>query len=162
MGAAILAIPTIPANARMGHIIPGFTNNLLSLGKLWDADCTAYIDKDKLEVRDKHGNKIVQGDRKHTGARLWRVDIAPATHTPTPVDKCFTPVKKNLPVKEKTVSTHEPGEKPLQTRKKLYRCTKKRYNNLLHLHTNISWCTKNCNWGHKNKIPTMCHHTKTE
>jgi hypothetical protein len=58
-GAAMLAIPGIPTrHARSGHIIPGFTNNLLSLGKLCDADCTAYIDKNKLEVHNKDGHKI--------------------------------------------------------------------------------------------------------
>ncbi len=56
--------------------IPGFTNNLLSLGKLCDADCTAYIDKNKLEVHNKDSHKILHGTREHTGPRLWRVDIA--------------------------------------------------------------------------------------
>ena len=82
-GAAALAIPAIPAHARTGHIIPGFTNNLLSLGKLCDADCTAYIDKTKLEVRNKQGLKILHGEREPQGARLWRVNIAPPSPTPT-------------------------------------------------------------------------------
>ena len=64
-GAAVLAIPTIPTLlARSGHIMPGFTNNLLSLGKLCDADCTATIDKHQLEVHDKYGQKVLHGDRE--------------------------------------------------------------------------------------------------
>jgi|APFre7841882793_1041355.scaffolds.fasta_scaffold00653_2 hypothetical protein len=39
--------------ARMGHIIPGFMNNLLSLGKLCDAGCTAGLDKNTLTVSDE-------------------------------------------------------------------------------------------------------------
>ena len=71
MGAAALAIPGIPSrHARTGHIIPGFTNNLISLGKLCDADCTAYIDKNKLEVHNKDGHKILHGTREPTGPRL--------------------------------------------------------------------------------------------
>jgi hypothetical protein len=74
---AQLAISAIPTEAaRTGHIIPGLTNNLLSLGKLCDAGCTAQLDKRMLRVHDKHGNLILTGHRELTGARLWRVDIA--------------------------------------------------------------------------------------
>ena len=65
--------------ARQGHIIPGFTNNLLSLGKLCDADCTAHLDKHSLLVNDKFGKPVLQGKHEAAGARLWRVDIAPPT-----------------------------------------------------------------------------------
>jgi hypothetical protein len=41
----------------MGHIIPGFTNNLLSIGELCEEDCTAYLDKNILEVCNRHGKK---------------------------------------------------------------------------------------------------------
>jgi hypothetical protein len=79
LASALLAIRGLPTQqARTVHIIPGFTNNLLSLGKLCDADCTAYIDKNHLNVYNSHGQKILHGDREQTGARLWRVNIAPA------------------------------------------------------------------------------------
>ena len=81
---AVLTIPSIPTlAARTGHIIPGFTNNLISLGKLCDADCTAYLDKTSLHVTDKNGNKVFHGTREPTGARLWRVNITPPTIAPT-------------------------------------------------------------------------------
>ncbi len=74
---AQLAIPAIPSEAaQTGNIIPGLTNNLLSLGKLCDASCTVQLDKHMLRVHDKHGNIILTGHCKLTGARLWRIDIA--------------------------------------------------------------------------------------
>ena len=84
---AQLGIPSIPMqHAQTGHIMPGFTHNLLSLGKLCDADCTAYLDKHHLLVRDKDGNAILHGVREPSGARLWRVDISPTTTTPAAND----------------------------------------------------------------------------
>ena len=44
--------------------MPGFTHNLLSLGKLCDANCTTYLDKHQLIIRDKNGNAILQGIRE--------------------------------------------------------------------------------------------------
>ena len=82
--AAQLAITGIPTQARAVHVMPTFTNNLLSLGKLCDADCTAYLDKHHLAVHNKHGDKILHGDRERDGARLWRVNIAPADTTTAP------------------------------------------------------------------------------
>ncbi len=40
-----LALPTLPTmEARTGHIVRGFTINLISLGKLCDVGCTAFMD----------------------------------------------------------------------------------------------------------------------
>jgi hypothetical protein len=99
-GAAVLAIPGIPLlRACTGHIIPGFTTNLLSLGKLCEADCTAYIDKHKLEVNNKEGHKILHGAQEPTGRRLWRVDIAgpPAQHEPAPPTPVPSPTTTPAP-----------------------------------------------------------------
>ena len=75
---AVLAIPAIPTlAARTGHIIPGLTNNLLSLGKLCDADCSVYLDKHELIVHNKMGKQILKGIREQTGAQLWCVNITP-------------------------------------------------------------------------------------
>jgi|APFre7841882793_1041355.scaffolds.fasta_scaffold02758_3 hypothetical protein len=81
----ILAIPTIPTlHARTGHIIPGFTNNLLRLGKLCDADCTAHLNKHNLVVQDHLGKTILHGKQEPTGACLWRVNIASPLPNPAP------------------------------------------------------------------------------
>ena len=70
------ALPThIPTAACTGHIIPGFTNNLISLGKLCDNGCTASLDKQNLWVRDDSGRIILHGKRESSGARLWPVNI---------------------------------------------------------------------------------------
>ena len=100
-GAAVLAIPTLPSlRARTGHIIPGFTTNLISLGKLCDEDCTATIDKHHLMVRDKQGDTIMEGTRDTAGARLWRVNIAPPPTkepTPTPTTPPITTLRLGVP-----------------------------------------------------------------
>ena len=51
MGTAQLNISTIPTTlAQTGHIMPGFKNNLISISKLCDANCTAYFDKNHIIV----------------------------------------------------------------------------------------------------------------
>ena len=77
----------LPPEACTGHIIPGFTNNLISLGKLCDNGCTAVIDKHTLLVNDPTGHPILHGCREPAGARLWRINITPRpppTSLPTP------------------------------------------------------------------------------
>jgi hypothetical protein len=60
-GAVVLLLPHIPTlQARTRHIIPGFTNSL-----------TMYMDKHVLKIHDKHGHKIMCGDREQPGAHLW-------------------------------------------------------------------------------------------
>jgi hypothetical protein len=124
---ALLAIRGLPTQqARTVHIIPGFTNNLLSLGKLCDADCTAYIDKNKLEVHNSHGQKILHGDREQTGARLWRVNIAPSpTNAPAIIEPDDAPaviesasnssMNGNTPSTSLFRNTHSLQRRPAQT-----------------------------------------------
>ena len=103
---AQLAIPGIPTvAARTGHIIPGFTNNLISLGKLCDADCTAVLDKHTLRVHDKNGQCVLKGQRETEGPRLWRVNIAPPESSPStkPATKPTTP--QLIPDPNKTATT---------------------------------------------------------
>ena len=77
-----LAIPAIPTlHAHTGHIMLGFSNNLISLEKLCNAGCMATVDKNQLLVHDPHGNTILQGIREPSGAHLWRATI---TAPPTP------------------------------------------------------------------------------
>ena len=68
---------SLPPEACTGHIIPGFTNNLVSLGKLCDNGCTAIIDKHTVTVKDHAGQPILHGRREPARARLWQVNIAP-------------------------------------------------------------------------------------
>ena len=125
---AVLAIPAIPTlAARTGHIIPGFTNNLLSLGKLCDADCSAYLDKRQMVIHDNTGKEILKGIREPTGARLWRVNITPPQTNlqpplPAQVPHHKQPHKNPNPTTDKPqqqVPHHtQPHKKPNPTTKK--------------------------------------------
>jgi hypothetical protein len=50
---------TAAARSCTGYLIPGYTNNLLSIGTLWGNDCTAALDKHQLIVQVKEGNTIL-------------------------------------------------------------------------------------------------------
>jgi hypothetical protein len=63
--------------------MPTFTNNLLSLGKLCDADCHVLLNKHALHVYNNAGTLVLRGDREPTGARLWRVNLQ-QTNPPQP------------------------------------------------------------------------------
>ncbi len=91
-------MPTIPTQqACTGHIIPGFTNNLLSLGKLYNANCTAYHHKHHLLVKDKNCNTIFQGTCKQSGACLWHASISPTTQAPPLSSPHRLPQHQRLP-----------------------------------------------------------------
>jgi hypothetical protein len=60
-GALLSLPPTLSNAARTGYIIEGFTNNLISLGKLCDDNCIIVLDKRTLIVRDHTGRTIFTG-----------------------------------------------------------------------------------------------------
>ena len=75
---AQLALDTLPSSqASTGHIVPGFTHSLLSIGKLCDAGCTATFTQQSLTVTNAHGLPILLGSRAPHGPRLWTIDISP-------------------------------------------------------------------------------------
>ena len=76
---AHLTLPCLPTAARLGHVMPGFTNNLISIGKLCDADCSAYFNKTAVTIFNCDGLPILHGYRETTGARLWRFNITATT-----------------------------------------------------------------------------------
>ena len=76
---ALLPLPDLPSTARHGHIMPGFTNNLVSIGKLCDADCSAYFNKTTVTIYNAEHTPILTGYRETTGARLWRFNLTPTT-----------------------------------------------------------------------------------
>ena len=55
-----------------------FTNNLFSIGRVCDANCTVVFTKTEVHVLDSNGNIILRGFREPTGARMWRFNICPA------------------------------------------------------------------------------------
>ena len=78
---ALLPLPGLPPAARQGHVMPGFTNNLVSIGKLCDADCSAYFNKTTVTIFNADNTPILTGYRETAGARLWRFTL---TGTPPP------------------------------------------------------------------------------
>ena len=73
-------LPAVPAAACRGHVVPGFTNNLLSLARLCDADCTATITKHAITVYSPDGSPILTAPRDTTGPRLWRAALPHLAH----------------------------------------------------------------------------------
>ncbi len=58
MGTATLNLLTIPPVTRQGHIVPGLTHNLISIGTLCDAGCTALFMANTLTVTNPAGTII--------------------------------------------------------------------------------------------------------
>eukprot|EP00804_Cyclotella_cryptica_P011138 CCRYP_020836-RA/>CCRYP_020836-RA protein AED:0.37 eAED:0.69 QI:0/0/0/1/0.5/0.33/3/0/452 len=60
-GTATLNLPTIPPVTQHGHIVPGLTHNLISIGTLCDAGCTALFTANALTVTGAAGTTILSG-----------------------------------------------------------------------------------------------------
>jgi len=73
-----------------------FTNNLFSIGRVCDANCTVVFTKTEVHVLDSNGNLILRGFREPTGARMWRFNICPA-FTPTAAYTASTTVPSLSP-----------------------------------------------------------------
>ena len=58
-----LNLPTIPPVTQQGHIVPGLTHNLVSIGTLCDAGCTALFTANTLTVTDSAGTTILSSTR---------------------------------------------------------------------------------------------------
>ena len=67
------AIPM--AAATCGHIMPGFTSSLVSLGHLCNANCNAFLNKQAITVYDDTDSPILHGKCDIAGAPLWRFDL---------------------------------------------------------------------------------------
>ena len=72
--------------------MPNFTNNLIGIGKICDAQCMVTLTATEVIVRDKTGNIIWQGFRETSGAWMWRFNIRPhSAATTTPYAATVTP-----------------------------------------------------------------------
>ena len=71
IAAAHLNMPTLPSDAaRLGHIMPGFTNNLVSIGQLCNEGCTATFTKLAVEISNAQGHPTLLGTGEPHGAKL--------------------------------------------------------------------------------------------
>ena len=54
-----------------GYIIPSFTNTLVGVGPICNADCTVLFTKQDVTVFSPGGNPILTGWREKELSRLW-------------------------------------------------------------------------------------------
>ena len=55
--------------------MPAFTNTLIGVGPIFDADCTVVFKKKDVTVISPKGEPILQGWREENLPRLWRVAL---------------------------------------------------------------------------------------
>ena len=75
---AMLPIPKLSAELpTMGYIMPTFTNTLIGIGPICDANCTVVFKKQDVTVISPEVNPILQGWREKKLPRLWRFALKP-------------------------------------------------------------------------------------
>ena len=60
-----------------GYIIPSFTNTIVGVGPIWDADCTVLFAKHDVTVFSPGGKPILTGWREKGIPKLWRFSLIP-------------------------------------------------------------------------------------
>ena len=75
---ATLPIPQVKEDfPKKGYIMPTFTNTLIVVGPICDADCTVMFKKEDVTVLSPKGEPIIQGWREDKLPRLWRFALSP-------------------------------------------------------------------------------------
>eukprot|EP00804_Cyclotella_cryptica_P019117 CCRYP_019440-RA/>CCRYP_019440-RA protein AED:0.47 eAED:0.43 QI:0/-1/0/1/-1/1/1/0/219 len=74
-GTATLNLPTMPLVTQQGHIVPGLTHNLISIGTPCNAGCTALFMANTLTVTDPAGTTILSGARNTNAPHLWNINL---------------------------------------------------------------------------------------
>ena len=75
---ATLPIPQVKTYfPEKGYIMPAFTNTLIGVGPICDADFTVVFKKEYITVLSPKGEPILQGWREDKLPRLWRVALSP-------------------------------------------------------------------------------------
>ena len=75
---ATLPIPQLNADSpKKGYIMPTFTNTLIEVGPIFDANCTVVFRKEDVTVLSPQGKPIIQGWREEKLPRLWRFSLSP-------------------------------------------------------------------------------------
>ena len=60
-----------------GYIIPSFTNTLIGVGPICDANCTVIFKKKDVTVLSPEGKPILRGWREKKLPRLWSFALKP-------------------------------------------------------------------------------------
>ena len=90
---ATLPIPQVKVDfPTKGYIMTTFTNTLIGVGPICDADCTVVFKKEDVTVLSPKGETILQGWREDKLLRLWRFALSPdkkqkGTYTTTSQNK---------------------------------------------------------------------------
>jgi hypothetical protein len=71
---AKLDLPNLPMDIADGHIMPTFTNILISMGKMCNAECTVAFTITGMMVHDKTGTLILHRPRELVGAKIWQIN----------------------------------------------------------------------------------------
>ena len=75
---ATLPIPKLAADfPTTGYIMTTFTNTLIGIGPICDANFTIVFKKQDVTVISPEGKTIIQGWREKKFPRLWRFDLKP-------------------------------------------------------------------------------------
>ena len=72
---ATMNLPGLPKGTETGHIMPTFTNNLVSIGIFCDAGCTVTFTAAKVKVHDFKETLILEGPQEQAGAKMWRFNL---------------------------------------------------------------------------------------
>ena len=75
---ATLSIPQVNADfPKKGYIMPNFTNTLIGVGPICDANFTVVFRKEKVTVLSPQGKPILHGWRENKPPRLWQFAQSP-------------------------------------------------------------------------------------
>ena len=75
---ATLPIPQLAADfPTTGYIMPTFTNTIIGVGPICDANFTVVFMKEDVTVMSTEGKPIIQGWREKKLSRLWSFDLRP-------------------------------------------------------------------------------------
>ena len=75
---ATLPIPQLAADfPTTGYIMPTFTNTLIGVGPICDANCTVVFKKQDVTIISPEGKPIIQGWREKKLPRLWSFTLKP-------------------------------------------------------------------------------------
>ena len=73
-----LPIPQLAADfPKTGYIMPSFTNTLIGVGPICDANCTVMFHKNDVTVLSPESKPIIKGWREKQLPRLWRFPLKP-------------------------------------------------------------------------------------
>jgi hypothetical protein len=75
--ATLASVPSLPASAMQGHVMPSFTHTLIGLGPFANLGCKIVFTKTAVTVYHPDGHPILAGWRDLEGPRLWHFPLQP-------------------------------------------------------------------------------------